>query len=248
MDVLKSIIVWIIGICFMVVLFPLTFIIWLVVLPFDKKRIIVHWLLVNQSFILTRIMPVWGIKTKGREKAISGTTYVVISNHQSILDILFINSLRYNYKWISKIENVKLPFLGWYLKMADYITVDRDNEESKAEMLEKSLAYLKNGTSIMLFPEGTRSSDSEIGFFKRGAFQLAIQAGVPILPIVIDGTGGILPKHGLLFRSGNHVKVRVYDPVMPESFETINPDELAHRFSNMMKEWLTEIREESEIR
>ncbi len=230
----------------MVILFPLTFLIWLLVLPFDKNRVIVHRLLVNQSFILTRIMPVWGIKTKGREKAIRGTTYVLISNHQSILDILFINSLRYNYKWISKIENVKVPFLGWYLKMAGYITVDRGNEESKVEMLENSLASLKSGTSIMLFPEGTRSADSEIGFYKRGAFQLAIQAGVPILPIVIDGTGGILPKHGLIFGSGHHIKVRVFDPVFPESFGTTNPDELALRFSNMMKEWLTEIREESE--
>jgi len=245
MDVFKSILVWIIGICFMVILFPLTFLIWLLVFPFDKKRVIVHRLLVNQSFILTRIMPLWGIKTRGREKAIPGTTYVLISNHQSILDILIINSLRYNYKWISKIENVKVPFLGWYLKMADYITVDRGNEESKVEMLERSLSCLKNGTSIMLFPEGTRSADSEIGFFKRGAFQLAIQAGVPILPIVIDGTGGILPKHGLIFGSGHHIKVRVFDPVMPESFGTTNPDELALRFSNMMKKWLSEIREES---
>lgn len=246
MDVFKSILVWIIGICFMVILFPLTFLIWLLVLPFDKKRVIVHRLLVNQSFILTRIMPVWGIKTQGREKAIPGATYVLISNHQSILDILIINSLRYNYKWISKIENEKVPFLGWYLKMADYITVNRGNEESKVEMLERSLACLKVGTSIMLFPEGTRSADNEIGFFKRGAFQLAIQAGVPILPIVLDGTGGILPKHGLIFGSGHHIKVRVFDPVMPESFGTANPDELALKFSNMMKKWLSEIREESE--
>jgi len=230
----------------MVILFPLTFLIWLLVLPFDKNRVIVHRLLVNQSFVLTRIMPVWGIKTQGREKAIPGTTYVLISNHQSILDILIINSLRYNYKWISKIENEKVPFLGWYLKMADYITVNRVNEESKVEMLERSLACLKGGTSLMLFPEGTRSADKEIGFFKRGAFQLAIQAGVPILPIVIEGTGGILPKHGLIFGSGHHIKVRVFDPVMPESFGTTNPDELALRFSNIMKKWLSEIREESE--
>ncbi|MBK7131736.1 MAG: 1-acyl-sn-glycerol-3-phosphate acyltransferase [Bacteroidales bacterium] len=246
MDVFKSILVWIIGICFMVILFPLTFLIWLLVLPFDKNRVIVHRLLVNQSFILTRIMPVWGIKTQGREEAIPGATYVLISNHQSMLDILIINSLRYNYKWISKIENEKVPFLGWYLKMADYITVNRGNEESKVEMLERSLACLKGGTSIMLFPEGTRSADNEIGFFKRGAFQLAIQAGVPILPIVLDGTGGILPKHGLIFGSGHHIKVRVFDPVMPESFGTTNPDELALKFSNMMKKWLSEIREESE--
>ena len=72
--------------------------------------------------------------------------------------------------------------------MAGYITVNRGNEESKAEMLEKSDQCLKEGISIMIFPEGTRSADGEIGFFKRGAFQLAIQDDVPILPVVIDGT------------------------------------------------------------
>jgi len=246
MDVFKSIIVWIIGICFMAILFPATFIIWLVVLPFDKERVVIHLLLVYQSFILTRIMPIWRIKTVGRKKAIRGNTYVLISNHQSILDILFINSLRYNYKWISKIENVKVPVLGWYLKMADYITVNRGDEESKIEMLEKSLSCLKRGISIMLFPEGTRSTDNEIAFFKRGAFQLAILSGTPILPIVIDGTGGILPKHGYIFGSGHHIMIRVFDPVMPESFNTNNPDELALRMSNMMKEWLEEMREKPE--
>jgi len=246
MDVVKSIIVWIIGICFMVILFPITFLVWLVVLPFDRERVIIHRMLVYQSFILTRIIPIWKIDTIGREKAIRGTAYVLISNHQSILDILFINSLRYNYKWISKIENIKLPFLGWYLRMADYISVNRGNDESKVLMLEKSLACLKHGTSIMLFPEGTRSADNEIRFFKRGAFQLAIQAKVPILPIVIDGTGGILPKHGLIFGSGHLVKIRVFDPVMPETFNTSNPDELAEKFSIMMKKWLSELRSDKD--
>ena len=85
----------------------------------------------------------------------------------------------------------------------------------------------------MMFPEGTRSADKEIGFFKRGAFQLAIQADVPILPVLIDGTGGILPKHGLIFGSGYHIRLRVLDPVQPASFGTSDPDELAKKFSSL---------------
>ena len=226
----------------MVILFPLTFIIWLLVLPFDRERFVIHWLLTHQSLILTRLLPIWKIKTEGREKAVKGTTYVIISNHQSILDILFIDSLRYNFKWISKIENINLPFLGWYLKMAGYITVDRGNKESKAEMLEKSAACLKRDISIMLFPEGTRSPDKEISFFKRGAFQLAIQANVPILPVLIDGTGDILPKHGLIFASGHRISIRVLDPVLPASFNTDNPDELALRLMSVMTSELKKLR------
>jgi 1-acyl-sn-glycerol-3-phosphate acyltransferase len=234
MNVVRSLIVWIIGLCYMVILFPFTFIIWLLVLPFDRDRLIIHWILMYQSFILVRLLPIWKIRIEGREKAVQGTTYVIISNHQSLLDILLINCLRLRFKWISKIENNKLPFLGWYLRMAGYITINRGNEESKTEMLEKSMGCLKRNISIMLFPEGTRSLDRKIGLFKRGAFQLAIQANVPILPILIDGTGGILPKHGLIFNSGHHITVRVLDPVMPGSFGTNNYDELAGKFSSLL--------------
>ena len=167
---------------------------------------------------------------------------MIISNHQSILDILLINGLRYRFKWISKIENINLPVLGWYLRMAGYITVNRGNEESKAEMLERSDQCLKQGISIMIFPEGTRSVDGEIGFFKRGAFQLAIQNAVPILPVVIDGTTSILPKHGLIFRSGYDVKIKVLDPVNPSSFETGNADILAGRLNSLMKSELITMR------
>jgi len=248
MNIIKSLIVWIIGLCFMVILFPLTFITWLLVLPFDKERSITHWFLVYQGLILSRLIPIWKIDIEGREKAVRRTTYVIISNHQSILDILLLNCLRFKFKWISKTENIKVPVLGWYLSMADYITVNRGNEESKAEMLEKSYRCLKRGISIIIFPEGTRSLDKEIGFFKRGAFQLAIQADVPILPILIDGTGGILPKHGLIFGSGHHIRIRVLDPVHPASFDNDNPDDLAQKLSSLMTSELKELRAKIDAR
>jgi 1-acyl-sn-glycerol-3-phosphate acyltransferase len=242
MDIFKSIIVWLIGVAFMAVLFPVTLIIWLLVLPFDRERYVIHCLLMYQSTILWHMIPIWRTKIEGRENALKGTTYVIISNHQSILDILLINCLRYKYKWISKIENTKVPFLGWYVRMADYITIDRSNEESKIEMLEKSYRCLKGGNSIMLFPEGTRSADNEIGFFKRGAFQLAIQADVPILPVLIDGTGGILPKKGLIFGSGFHIRLRVLDPVYPSAFGTDDPEELAGKFRSIYAFQLKKLR------
>jgi 1-acyl-sn-glycerol-3-phosphate acyltransferase len=170
---------------------------------------------------------------------------VIISNHQSILDILLINCLRYRFKWISKIENMKIPVLGWYLRMADYIIINRGDKESKEEMMEKSFQYLKDGTSIMMFPEGTRSVDGEIGFFKRGAFQLAINAHVPILPVVLDGSGGVLPKHRLIFTTGHKIMIKVLDPVIPESFNTDDPDILSRNFSNFMIEALKELRGKS---
>lgn len=244
MDILKSLVVWFVGIIFIVVFFPVTFIVWLIALPFDRNRIVTHWMLIYQGVIISHIIPVWKIKVEGRKKAIPGTTYVIISNHQSILDILLINCLRYRFKWISKIENEKRPILGWYLKMADYLTVDRGDKESKEKMLVEAYEVLKKEISIMLFPEGTRSPDCQISFFKRGAFQLAVSANKPILPVLIDGSGGVLPKYGFIFGGFHKITIRVLDPVSPEEFVTNDCDALALHFQKMMTEALHELRNE----
>jgi 1-acyl-sn-glycerol-3-phosphate acyltransferase len=242
MDVLRSVVVWLVGITLIVVLFPVTFIAWLLTMPFDRKRKVVHGSLIFQALFISHAVPIWRIKTEGRNKAVKGTTYVIICNHQSILDILLVNCLRYRFKWISKIENTRVPFIGWYLKMADYLTVDRGDKESKEKMMMESYNCLKDGTSIMLFPEGTRSTDNQIGFFKRGAFQLALSANTPILPVLIDGTGGILPKHGLIFGGFHRITIKVLDPVLPESFGTKDCDELALKFQLVMSEALMDLR------
>ena len=217
MDIIKSIIIWLIGTCYVLVTFPLTLITLLLALPFDRERIIIHMFLMYQSKFFLYLIPIWKIRTEGRERAIKGNTYVIISNHQSILDILLMNSLRYQYKWISKIENFNVPVIGWYLKMARYITVDRGNDESKTEMLEKS-------------------------------FQLALQANVSILPVLIDGTGGILPKHGMIFGSGHHIRIKVLNPIDPKDFGTDNPENLALKLSSLMTSALKELRDEINLR
>jgi 1-acyl-sn-glycerol-3-phosphate acyltransferase len=241
MNILLSIIVWLLCISFMTILFPFNFIIWLLVLPFDKKRAVIHWLLVSQGIVLSHLIPIWKIQLEGKEKVKGGTTFIIISNHQSVLDILLLNNLCLRFKWISKIENTRVPFIGWYLWMAGYLTVDRGDSESKEEMLEKAYRCLKDGTSLMIFPEGTRSPDRKLGIFKRGAFQLALNSNLPILPVLIDGTGGILPKHGLIFKGGHRIKIQVLDPVYPESFGTANPDELAMKFSTIYSGALNEM-------
>lgn len=242
MTVLKSIFVWVICLVVLLVTFPLIAAVWLLTLPFDKERRVMHSMMICLAVTLVYMVPIWKISIRGREKAEKEKAYVIISNHQSILDILLINCLRYRFTWVSKIENLRTPFIGIYLRMAGYITVDRGNKESKAEMLEKCSNYLKSGRSIMMFPEGTRSADGELGFFKRGAFQLAINTGTPILPVLIDGTGGVLPKHGVIFSTGHKIKIRIFDPVSPLSFGTNDPDALSLKFHNFMAEALKELR------
>jgi 1-acyl-sn-glycerol-3-phosphate acyltransferase len=243
MDKIKSLFVWIFGIAYTIILFPVSLIIWVLLYPFDQERTITHWCLVIQACLLTKLIPIWKISVEGREKARRKIPYIIISNHQSILDILILNCLRLKFRWISKIENYKVPVLGWYMRMAKYIAVDRGNKESKAEMMEKSVESLRKGISIMMFPEGTRSRDGEIAPFKLGAFQLALMTDKSILPVIVDGTGGILPKHGLMFSGGNKLKIKVLDPVHPGTFGTADPEELASKFRSLMIDELKKIRE-----
>lgn len=228
----------------MIIYFPVTFIVWLICLPFDRNRTVTHWMLTYQALIFSYLVPIWKIRVEGRGKAIPGTTYVIISNHQSILDILLINCLRYRFKWISKIEVNRMPILGWYLKMADYLTVDRGDKESKEKMLAEAYICLKKEISIMIFPEGTRSADCQISFFKRGAFQLAVSANKPVLPVLIDGSGGVLPKHGIIFGGFHKINIRVLDPVGPENFPTNDCEALAMHFQQIMSVALQDLRNE----
>jgi 1-acyl-sn-glycerol-3-phosphate acyltransferase len=248
MDIIKSIVVWLIGIIIILFFFPITFLAWLIALPFDRNRVVVHWLLVYQGLIISYLVPIWKINIEGREKAVPGTTYVIICNHQSILDILIVNCLRYRYKWISKIEVTTVPILGWYLKMADYLIVDRGDKDSKEKMMGEAYECLKKEISIMIFPEGTRSADNEIAFFKRGAFVLALSTKKPILPVILDGTGGVLPKHGLIFGGFHNIKIRVLDPVQPEDFGTDDYEVLSAKFQDMYKSELQKMREQSGTR
>ena len=242
MNILKSLCIWTAGVIFLIVSFPFTCLIWLVALPFDRKRTVIHRVLLWHCAVYKCLVPLKSFNCEGKEKIARGNTYIVISNHQSSLDIIFLNALGLNYKWISKIENKKVPIIGWYLSMADYISVDRNRADSKKRLFEKSYKSLKDGTSIMIFPEGTRSPNGEIGALKRGAFMLSIQTGVPLLPVVIDGTGGILPKHGIVFGAKRDVKMRVLNPEYPEGFEIDNHREFALKISTLMKTVLNDMR------
>jgi 1-acyl-sn-glycerol-3-phosphate acyltransferase len=246
MEVTRSLFVWIFSILFVIMMFPLTVMIWLVCFFFDHERKMVHGWLNLQGIVLCRCSLLWKIKIEGREKTKKGETYIIISNHQSILDILLITCLRYRLRWISKIENFRIPVLNWSMKMAKYIPIDRGNPDSKVVMMEESLRSLKQGISIMMFPEGTRSKDGRIMNFKKGAFQMAMKADKPILPIIIDGTGNVLPKKGIIFSGGYLLSVKVLDPVYPESFCTEDPEELASNFRDIMEKALDGIHKKTD--
>jgi len=248
MDVLKSIWVWFSSITFILLAFPVSVFLWLISLLFDRRRLMNNSWMIFQGIVLTKMNPFWKVITEGKEKIDHNQAYVIVPNHQSMLDIVVFNELHHKLRWISKIEIFKVPVLGWEMKMVKYIELERGNKHSVVKMMEKCIESLREGVSIVIFPEGTRSLTGAIGKFKTGAFQLAVRTDKPILPVLIDGTGDILPKHGMIFRNRRVVRIRVLDPVFPGNFGTGDPEQLAARIQELMVKAMDELRSDQKVK
>jgi 1-acyl-sn-glycerol-3-phosphate acyltransferase len=160
----------------------------LLALPFDRQQRLQH----HYSTFISRsvIAPLLFMRkrVKGLENVDKKQTYMIVSNHQSMLDILFLYAIPTCFKWVSKREAYRIPLIGQLLWLHNDVTVKRGNARSIKKMIDDCSAWLQNKMCIIMFPEGTRSKTGQIGRFKEGAFTLAKNNGVPILPVVIDGT------------------------------------------------------------
>ena len=162
---------------------------------------------------ITRVNPAWRVDITGYELTDPRRPYVVVSNHQSLADIPVLSCLRWEMKWIAKTELFKIPFVGWMMRLAGDIELERANPRSGAAALFKARDYLQKHCSVLVFPEGTRSRDGRVGAFSDGAFRLAIKEGLPVLPIAVEGTQGALPKHSWRFGDTSTIHVRVFPPI-----------------------------------
>jgi 1-acyl-sn-glycerol-3-phosphate acyltransferase len=178
----------------------------------DPGRYAVGYLFRRIGPVMATLNPLWRFRTSGTPPPDPRRPYVVVSNHESFADILLISHLPWEMKWLSKAELFKVPVLGWLMRLAGDVPVRRGEGRSAVEALQRCRSVLKNKVSVMVFPEGTRSPTADMLPFKDGAFRLAIDSGVPILPLAVSGTGTALPKHG--WRFGRSVaEVRVLEPI-----------------------------------
>lgn len=139
----------------------------------------------------------------GRENVLVGRPQIFMANHQSDFDILIVLAhIPGQFRWIAKKELFKIPIFGRAMKNAGYIEIDRQNHKNALKSLEEAAGKIREGKSVVTFPEGTRSRDRTIKPFKQGLFHLAIQAGVPIVPISIIGAHEIMPKRTLKVKPG----------------------------------------------
>ena len=165
----------------------------------------------------------------GAENIEPGTSYVIAANHQSQYDIYVLYGwLGVDFKWVMKKELEAVPVLGLACKVLGHIYIDRSDSKSAVETIRAAKTKIVNGTSVLFFPEGTRSSDGKIGSFKKGAFKMALDLGIPVLPVTINGTRNILPKGSLDLMPGGATMI-IHKPIPVTNYHEENVSELMDR-------------------
>lgn len=208
-------------------LFIVALAIWLTTFVFDRRLVILHMFTSFWASLYLWTMPAWSVTTRGRHRIRKDARYVVVSNHQSQLDILVAFRLFFPFKWVSKAEVFRLPFIGWNMVLNGYIKLRRGDKESIRKMMAACERAMARGCSVYFFPEGTRSRTGRLKPFKPGAFTLAKKMKASILPIVINGTRKALPKHSLNFHGRHPIEIRVLDEIPPDDVDALSVEETA---------------------
>lgn len=180
------------------------------------------------------------VKVIGKENIDPEKSYVVVANHTSLYDILMIYGwFPVDFKWVMKMELRRVPFLGYSCYKIGHIFIDRSNSQTAIETINKARERIEKGTSIMFFPEGTRSRDGNILPFKKGAFNFALDMNLPLLPVSITGTGNILPSKTTALFPGK-AKMIIHEPLSIEGYSRENLEELIEATRNIIKKGIEE--------
>lgn len=200
MRIILSAWAWLIAALCVLIGTPIVALVFAVTVPFDSGRYAA-----GRAFRLVAVTslflnPLWRFKTRGGPLTNPRRPYVVVANHESYADIFLLSCFPWEMKWLSKDTMFKIPLMGWMMQMAGDIRLVRGNRDSAADAILQCRDRLNKRVSVMIFPEGTRSRSAEMLPFKDGAFRLAIELGVPILPIAVAGTRYAMAKGSFQFQ------------------------------------------------
>ena len=161
---------------------------------------------------MARVNP-WRIHVSGHEHIDANQVYVIVSNHQSFADIPVLSHLKLDTKWLGKAELWRLPILNWMFRWAGDVPIDRNSRREGAKAMLQCARYLRQRCSVVFFPEGTRSPDGRVLPFNEGPFHLAVREHVPILPLVVEGSGAALPRNSWIFGKTQDIHLRILEAV-----------------------------------
>jgi 1-acyl-sn-glycerol-3-phosphate acyltransferase len=166
------------------------------------------------------------VRVRGLENVPPESTCIFAANHQSYMDIpVLFGYLPGQFRIMAKSSLFKLPFLGWHLTTSGHMPIERDNPRRAARSLLEAARHIKSGTRVFIFPEGGRTIDGRLAEFKAGTFLLAIKAGVPVIPVTVNGTRGILKINSWHIRPG-HVEMILHPPIPTAGMHTDSAEEL----------------------
>jgi 1-acyl-sn-glycerol-3-phosphate acyltransferase len=198
--------------------------------PFDRRGKVIHhygrlWgkiaLLVNR--VKVRVEGIEHLKGEG--------PYIFMSNHQGTYDIFaLLGHLPFQFRWLAKKELFSIPFFGWVMAAAGYISIDREGTRKTVEAMNEAARKIREGMSLLIFPEGSRSPDGSIQPFKKGGFTLAIKSKVPIIPISISGSREVMPKEKFTSASGE-IRIRIDHPIEIQNYSLKDRKSLMEKVS-----------------
>jgi len=225
------------------IFFPIAIFLRITTCWFDRKLDILHRVSSCWASSYTWLSPIWKVSVTGRENVDRKKAYVMVCNHQSMFDILAVYRIFLHFKWVSKDSLFKVPVIGWNMWLNRHVKLDRSSGKSQRKMLKQCVEHLKNGSSIMIFPEGTRSRKGELRKFKEGAFLIAMQQKTDIVPMAIDDSYKTLPEKGLMPRRKQKVRLRILPPVAYETFKDMNVSQLSEHIHSIIAAELAKMRE-----
>jgi 1-acyl-sn-glycerol-3-phosphate acyltransferase len=190
----------------------------LVTAPWDGERRALHAFICRWTFNYLRASPLWRARVRGRERLPRGPC-VLVANHQSMADPVAAMGLFHPFKFVSKVSLFSLPAVGWLMSMARYVRLERRHAGSTRRMMIACRRWLRHGVPVLIFPEGTYSPGPELLPFKRGAFVLAVEERVPLVPIAIRGTGELVRGDGPWLNVRSRIDVEVLPPLHPDAVE-----------------------------
>ena len=212
--------------------------VWLCTVWFDRRLVLLHMFTSLWAVVYLWAMPARTVTVRGRHKIRKGACYIAVSNHLSQLDILVAFRLFFPFKWVSKTEVFKLPFIGWNMVLNRYIKLKRGDKASVEKMMAACEKAISMGSSVYFFPEGSRSKSGELKPFKPGAFILAHKMKMPILAIAISGTQNALPKHSLNFQGRHDIGIDVLGEIPYEAFKDLTVEKTAEMVQKQIGDYL----------
>jgi 1-acyl-sn-glycerol-3-phosphate acyltransferase len=232
--IIFSVLYWIWFVLTHIVFFAIALIIWIATVLFDRKLIILHQFSCFWGHSYIWLNPLWSLKMTGRKNIKRGRTYVIVSNHQSMVDIVVLYGLFRHYKWVSKKENFNIPIIGWLMRLNRYIEIERGSTGSYLNMMKKIRNTLRGGNSVLMFPEGTRHPDAGIGPFRDGAFRMALDNKVGLIPVILNGTANTIPRGKIILTGKQRITAKILPEIPYESFRGKTPRELMNEVREMM--------------